>query len=270
MIDKFKGMTAEQIARTVTDPMRHALATGKESEGSARLLGHTNTIVALMDRGLVHTDGRWTALGREVARMIIAARSRVKTIDELHEQAAEQYAAERPIRLARAENELRANREIEAARQRLGLSPDLADAAADEPERTTFGITESGRKKIAAAVERNAGAAKPAQRPREHVVSRYGQRGYVVARTADLVTLSVSATPVEVTVETFERDWWPDRQETGAANYGALPTRQIAQASAREVLRHLMTCIRPSQGDLSPDDVAKLIEDTAQRFGVSL
>jgi len=78
----------EAIARKLTKPMIAALATGYTNANSSRVLGHTNTVVALMSRGLVGRDHRWTALGREVAQIALAESCyRVYTLDELHEEA---------------------------------------------------------------------------------------------------------------------------------------------------------------------------------------
>lgn len=69
MIDKYKGMTAEQLARTLTGPMRTALYASIETE---HVDAPTGTSVALIDRGLIE-GGRvhpLTDRGREVAAFI--------------------------------------------------------------------------------------------------------------------------------------------------------------------------------------------------------
>jgi len=75
--------TPEMFAKTISNSMQVVLLNGAYNEGSASIIRRAGnrTREALVRRGLVHSDNRWTALGREVA---IALGWRVKSVDELH------------------------------------------------------------------------------------------------------------------------------------------------------------------------------------------
>lgn len=77
-----------RIAAGLSRPMINMLRNGFYTEGSATVIGshRSPTRNALVRRGLVHHDNRWTALGREVARVIDP---RVKTMGALHAEANE-------------------------------------------------------------------------------------------------------------------------------------------------------------------------------------
>lgn len=97
--------TPEQIAAKLSPAMRRVLMTGASSEGAAKVYGHTNTIIALIERGLItidslpHRGHRWTKLGREVARHAWGeyGASAIKTMDELHELAIDEDAKRFPV-----------------------------------------------------------------------------------------------------------------------------------------------------------------------------
>lgn len=83
----------ERLAAQLTKPMRTVLLTGagdiNRGYGNGRVVGPTNTIVALMDRGLIQIRGAvhyWTPLGREVARIAFGAGT-VRSLDDLHAEA---------------------------------------------------------------------------------------------------------------------------------------------------------------------------------------
>lgn len=80
-----ESKTPEQIAAGLSVPMQTVLLRGADGQAeAATVFGNANTIFALMKRGLVHPDSRWTALGREVVRVL---NPKIKTLDELHEMA---------------------------------------------------------------------------------------------------------------------------------------------------------------------------------------
>ncbi len=91
-------------ANNLTSAMRDMLMNGYYDEGSATIIAlPTNrTAQALKRRGLVHDDHRWTAFGRDVARLVrgagVGEPGAVKTLDELHALA----IAEDALRAARA------------------------------------------------------------------------------------------------------------------------------------------------------------------------
>lgn len=71
---KYVNMTAAELAKTLTPAMINALDTGRNDSGTAGVLGHTNTIVALIDRGLITAGGRkcqWTDRGFRVAAFVL-------------------------------------------------------------------------------------------------------------------------------------------------------------------------------------------------------
>lgn len=78
----------QQVAKGLSKSMITVFASGGAGSGSARCIGHTNTIVALMDRGLIAVDHRWTALGRRVAEVVLDGLGiELDTIDDLHAEA---------------------------------------------------------------------------------------------------------------------------------------------------------------------------------------
>lgn len=97
----------------LTDHMVGILGTGHASTHSARVIGRSSTVAALVTRGLVHAgDHRWTRLGWNVACLLLSGK--VYTLDELHAEALALDVAERPMRLATAEAAWRASRHAEA------------------------------------------------------------------------------------------------------------------------------------------------------------
>lgn len=85
---------AEQVAAELTAAMIGALAMGQPSDGSARVVGRRQSVEALRRRGLIGDDHRWTALGFEVARLLLSGRT--PTLDELHQKALDEAPAAAP------------------------------------------------------------------------------------------------------------------------------------------------------------------------------
>jgi hypothetical protein len=86
------GFMVKALAAELTGPMIEALMNGFYSEGSATIIRpkRNSTRKALVRRGLVHEgDGRWTALGREVAQCLPSGwnTAAIKSMDQLHEMA---------------------------------------------------------------------------------------------------------------------------------------------------------------------------------------
>lgn len=97
-----QGMTTpEAIAAKLSPSMIGALMGPGDASpyGNATVLGNTNTVVALMDRGLVN-GGRahyWTPLGREVARAYLGP-EKVRSMDELHAEALAEDSERYPVK----------------------------------------------------------------------------------------------------------------------------------------------------------------------------
>jgi hypothetical protein len=92
---EMRNKTAEQIAVALTPTMRDMLLNGFYSEGSATVVARVGnrTRDALLRRGLIAEDNRWTALGREVAIITRGnADGAIKTVDELHAMALDENA----------------------------------------------------------------------------------------------------------------------------------------------------------------------------------
>lgn len=92
----------ERMVAKLTNPMRTALLTGAgditRGYGNGRVAGPTNTIVALIDRGLITTGAvhYWTPLGREVARLAFGSGT-VRSLDELHAEALDEDTRRFPV-----------------------------------------------------------------------------------------------------------------------------------------------------------------------------
>lgn len=186
---------ARRIAYRLSGPMVDALIRGMAGEGSAKVYGHTNTIVALMGRGLI-TDSRsghrWTKLGREVARALWP--EQVRTLDELHALAIVEDRTRSGLPCRCKPHPVFGH---EDACRYVGTGP------AAQPEQVT-GTAEYG------SVPRP-----PAQQPGKRVISRFGGRGYVVRLGDHTVTLSLNGAPLEISRRKFDEDWWPDTNPRG-------------------------------------------------------
>lgn len=83
--------TPERIAVALSGPMRGALATAAATPfGSQPVVGRWSTVRALLNRGLIRSDRRLTALGREVLQ---AMGVKIMPLDRLHAEAISEDAA---------------------------------------------------------------------------------------------------------------------------------------------------------------------------------
>jgi hypothetical protein len=233
----------EEIAIRLSDAMQDMLRHGFYNEGSATVVAGSNsgTRKALVRRGLIAEDGRWTALGREVARVLD---DRVKTIDQLHEMAIDEMRTSLELRAARDAAERRAAAGAEQDKQRLGLSP----------ERIEFRVTPSWRGKIAAAVERNRAAG-------QHVANMLtGRIGRTVRRGDRTVTLAIGGVGLEMPLSEFVRNWEP-----------ALPCDGCGELRARSKMSHERVVDAGSSesvyrcGDCGPLNAERITTTTAAR-----
>lgn len=110
MIEKQSPLLAAKVAAGLTTIMIETMVTGRRASSPQPVTGRTGTINALIRRGLVHDDLRWTRLGREV--MFYLFPNHVESLDEIHAHALVENAMRFPAaKIVANPNEARALRQ---------------------------------------------------------------------------------------------------------------------------------------------------------------
>lgn len=169
----------ERLAAQLTNPMRTALLTGgiHPGYGNSPVTGNTNTIVALIDRGLITTGAKhyWTRLGREVARLAFGSNV-VHSLDELH---AEAWAEDRArfLRKPREQPEQISQIERWLARHGVAIVTAVEVIAARDADHAEA-IDENLRRNVDEAVAKARAASIEATRAEvtDRIVQRYAIR----------------------------------------------------------------------------------------------